>query len=148
MPRLPRIPGFVAAINRRLPHWPPSLAIVAALQCARFARVLDDEALAPLSGRVFEVEVLDAGIRCRFGYGPGGFRPASRIPDVRFCASLEAFLALLARDEDPDTLFFQRRLVVEGDTELGLTIRNLLDAIDWSKLRDFRAFRSGRQIAG
>jgi predicted lipid carrier protein YhbT len=31
----------------------------------------------------------------------------------------------------PTPLFFARRLVVEGDTELGLTVKNLLDAIDW-----------------
>jgi predicted lipid carrier protein YhbT len=37
---------------------------------------------------------------------------------------------LAARKEDPDTLFFSRRLVMEGDTELGLLIKNTLDAID------------------
>ena len=40
------------------------------------------------------------------------------------------FLLLLARREDPDTLFFSRRLVSEGDTELGLIVKNLLDALD------------------
>lgn len=32
--------------------------------------------------------------------------------------------------KDPDMLFFQRRLVVEGDTELGLAVKNLLGAIE------------------
>ena len=36
----------------------------------------------------------------------------------------------LACREDPDTLFFSRRLVSEGDIELGLIVKNLLDAID------------------
>jgi hypothetical protein len=35
-----------------------------------------------------------------------------------------------AGQEDPDTLFFSRRLAMEGDTELGLLIKNTLDAID------------------
>jgi predicted lipid carrier protein YhbT len=35
------------------------------------------------------------------------------------------------REEDPDTLFFARRLTIEGDTELGLVAKNLLDGIDW-----------------
>lgn len=35
-----------------------------------------------------------------------------------------------ARKEDPDTLFFQRRLQIEGDTELGLYVKNLMDAIE------------------
>ncbi|MGO2436765.1 MAG: ubiquinone anaerobic biosynthesis accessory factor UbiT, partial [Serratia proteamaculans] len=32
--------------------------------------------------------------------------------------------------QDPDTLFFQRRLQIEGDTELGLYVKNLMDAIE------------------
>jgi predicted lipid carrier protein YhbT len=32
---------------------------------------------------------------------------------------------IAARKQDPDTLFFQRRLVIEGDTELGLYVKNL-----------------------
>ena len=35
------------------------------------------------------------------------------------------------RREDPDTLFFTRRLVLEGDTALGLEIKNALDALGW-----------------
>ena len=40
---------------------------------------------------------------------------------------------LATRAEDPDTLFFNRRLSIEGDTETALTIKNLLDALefDW-----------------
>lgn len=44
------------------------------------------------------------------------------------------FLLLASRMEDPDTLFFQRRLAVTGDTELGLTARNLLDQLPWESL--------------
>ena len=32
-------------------------------------------------------------------------------------------------EEDPDRLFFERALVMEGDTELGLVLKNTLDAI-------------------
>ena len=41
-----------------------------------------------------------------------------------------AFLLLASRQEDPDTLFFRRRLVIEGDTELGLAVKNLVDSLD------------------
>ena len=33
-----------------------------------------------------------------------------------------------------DTLFFQRTLVLTGDTELGLTARNLLDRLPWESV--------------
>ena len=40
------------------------------------------------------------------------------------------FLLRASRQEDPDTLFFRRRLMIEGDTDLGLGIKNLLDSLD------------------
>ncbi|HLV27960.1 MAG TPA: SCP2 sterol-binding domain-containing protein, partial [Burkholderiaceae bacterium] len=45
---------------------------------------------------------------------------------------------LIQRGEDPDTLFFSRRLVMEGDTELGLLVKNTLDALDMDVLRPGR----------
>ena len=47
---------------------------------------------------------------------------------------LHAFLMMLARREDPDTLFFQRLLAIEGDTALGLEIKNFLDRLEWEAL--------------
>lgn len=41
--------------------------------------------------------------------------------------TLYDFLVLIDRQEDPDTLVFQRRLAIEGDTELGLRVKNFLD---------------------
>lgn len=46
--------------------------------------------------------------------------------DVRVAASLEDYILLANQQADPDTLFFQRRLVIEGDTELGLIVKNLI----------------------
>jgi predicted lipid carrier protein YhbT len=44
------------------------------------------------------------------------------------------YLTLISRREDADTLFFQRRLKMEGDTELGLYVKNLLDGLDVESL--------------
>jgi len=52
------------------------------------------------------------------------------VPDVTIRGGSHDFLLLAGRREDPDTLFFQRRLVIEGDTELGLQAKNLIDSID------------------
>ena len=51
------------------------------------------------------------------------------------------FLQLANRETDPDTLFFQRRLLIEGNTELGLAVKNLLDSIDRDDLP--KAIRTG-----
>ncbi|PKB86647.1 SCP-2 sterol transfer family protein [Ewingella americana] len=50
--------------------------------------------------------------------------------DVSFSGNANDFVLIAARKQDPDTLFFQRRLRIEGDTELGLYVKNLMDAID------------------
>lgn len=54
--------------------------------------------------------------------------------DVTISGSLKSFILLAAQKEDPDTLFFQRDLLIEGDTDLGLYVKNLLDAFDWDTL--------------
>lgn len=51
--------------------------------------------------------------------------------DVSFSGDSKEFILLASRSEDPDTLFFQRRLMIEGDTELGLYIKNSIDGIDF-----------------
>ena len=54
--------------------------------------------------------------------------------DVSFSATGEDLVLIAGRKQDPDTLFFQRRLKIEGDTELGLEVKNLIDAIDIDQL--------------
>ena len=54
--------------------------------------------------------------------------------DVSFSATGDDLVLIAGRKQDPDTLFFQRRLKIEGDTELGLEVKNLIDAIDIEQL--------------
>jgi len=84
-----------------------------------------------LAGRRLAVEVSDMGLRWVVTAGErrletvSGREPADATIRGR---SLE-FVLLASRLEDPDTLFFQRRLEVTGDTAVGLTTRNLLDRL-------------------
>jgi len=50
--------------------------------------------------------------------------------DLRVKASSSDFFLLCSGQADPDTLFFQRRLSMLGDTELGLYLKNFLDCFD------------------
>ena len=68
-------------------------------------------------------------------------------PDVRFGGRSREFLLLALNEEDPDTLFFQRRLQLEGDTELGLEIKNLLYSLDGDLLPD-PVHRIASRLAG
>ncbi|NTV10777.1 MAG: sterol-binding protein, partial [Zoogloea sp.] len=84
------------------------------------------------------IRITDAGLALRFSFGPGGFRPdfGSEPVDLAISASVRDFLSLALREEDADTLFFSRRLLMEGDTDLGLLVKNTLDAVDWQALAE------------
>jgi predicted lipid carrier protein YhbT len=134
---LPKLPAFtlpapVAAIVSRLPMWPLEQLLTRALDLG-VGRVVSRDAVAPLVGRRFSLCVRDLGVTVRFEGTWDGFRPASPpyAPDLSITATLRDYIALGLREEDPDTLFFARRLSIEGDTDLGLTVKNLLDGIDW-----------------
>lgn len=51
-------------------------------------------------------------------------------PDVTLSATGDALVLLIYSKVDPDTLFFNRKLMVKGNTELGLHLKNFLDTIE------------------
>jgi predicted lipid carrier protein YhbT len=129
------LPAPLARLGQRLPQLPPSLALTLGLNLA-LGRMIPREPLEPLVGKRFAIKVLDAGLTLRFAYGQHGFRPLfdAGKPDVTISARSRDFIALLTREEDPDTLFFSRRLLTEGDTDLGLLVKNTLDGIELPRL--------------
>ena len=129
------LPGPFARVGARLPQLPPTLALVGGLNLA-LDRILPREPLEPLTGKRLLLKVTDAGLALRFTLTPRGFRPLfdPRQPDLTISATTRDYLALALREEDPDTLFFSRRLLMEGETDLGLLVKNTLDAVDWDAL--------------
>ncbi len=123
------IPVAVGQALSHLPQFPPSLAFTFGLNLVQ-RQLADTENLRALHGRVIRIQVTDAGLKLTFTLGPEGFRPlpSASQADVTISARAYDFAVLAARKEDPDTLFFHRRLLIEGDTELGLLIKNTLDA--------------------
>ncbi|MBF0621479.1 MAG: SCP2 sterol-binding domain-containing protein [Magnetococcales bacterium] len=57
------------------------------------------------------------------------------MPNVTMAGKSDAFIALLFQTEDPDSLFFSRKLELSGETDTGLLFKNILDNvdIDWDK---------------
>jgi len=135
-----RLPAIIGEIGRKLPQWPHTLTLIAGLNVALKMKLLPESELEALEGKLFRVRVLDTGGEASYTYRDGLFRPVfrpEREPDLAFAANLSAFLQLLARQEDPDTLFFNRELEITGDTELGLIVKNMLDAVEWPSLPKF-----------
>ncbi len=59
--------------------------------------------------------------------------------NVRISGKLEHFWLLASRAEDPDTLFFNRTLALEGETEAGLYLKNMLDSMEFDSRAHFDA---------
>ena len=96
-----------------------------------FAEPLAEDAFEVLEGCWMRLEVVDLKLAWCLTCDRKRLRIAEQAP-VQVCirGNWREFLLLASRQEDPDTLFFRRRLVIEGDTELGLAIKNLIDSLD------------------
>jgi predicted lipid carrier protein YhbT len=130
-----QIPLVLRKALSLLPVYPGSVLFAGALNIV-LAKHLPADTLDRLDGRALRIESRDAGIGFDFVCSGGRFsavRPQSEVA-LTISASTHDFLLLAQRKEDPDTLFFSRRLTMEGDTELGLLVKNALDATDLTTL--------------
>lgn len=125
LPSLLRIPlGLTPArLHNRL--------LVSALN-RLFKEELQDDEMDFLQDKIVAIHVTDAGLNLRFTLQQQTIKTchAHCSPDLTIEGSTYDFLLLASRREDPDTLFFNRRLKLNGDTELGLYVKNFLDALD------------------
>nr|WP_269136924.1 SCP2 domain-containing protein [Vibrio cincinnatiensis] len=89
-----------------------------------------------LNDKWLKVEIRDLDLHWYISYQQDRLLVAD-VPqqeDVSFSGNLNDLILIAGRKEDPDTLFFQRRLSIEGDTELGLEVKNLMDSVDLQQL--------------
>ncbi len=125
------LPTPIGSVLSRLPAYPGSFLLVAALNRA-LARQLPADVRQYLLGKKLRIHVRDA--RVTFDFTCTGTRFTACQPqettDLTISANAQDFLRLAQRKEDPDTLFFNRRLSMEGDTELGLVVKNAIDALE------------------
>ena len=113
-----------------------SLALTTVLN-AFLRRRLPPEIYERLAGRQVRLDFTAPAFSVAFHVRGRHFvpeRPGDQ-PWLRFRASARDFAAVAAREEDADTLFFQRRLLVEGDTETGLLVKNALEALEAPRTR-------------
>lgn len=126
-------PARWAPLLRALPPTLRRRALERALGRA-LGEPVQDGALEFLRGRYLGIEVADLGLRWVVTLDGDRLRAIDAEPEASVRGSAVDLLLLAGRLEDADTLFFQRRLVLTGDTELGLTARNLLDRLPWEQV--------------
>jgi predicted lipid carrier protein YhbT len=130
LPQLPAFPQPLARLLAALPSWPASQAFAAGANLLAWPTLRELD-WSDTRGRRFCVSVQDTGLRFYFSIQERGFRAEREGPaDVTFTATAEDLARLTLRIEDPDTLFFNRRLLIEGDTDLGLRVKNMLDGVE------------------
>ncbi|MEN3158618.1 SCP2 sterol-binding domain-containing protein [Alkalimonas sp. NCh-2] len=100
-----------------------------------FRQELQQGELDFLAGKTVKVEVPDLSYQFYLEMQQSRFKVSSEqaSEDVVFRANSQYLLQLITQQADPDTLFFRRKLALLGDTELALSIKNLLDSIELNK---------------
>jgi len=125
------VPGPLGALLARLPAYPGSVLLSTVLNVGLASR-LPEDVRELLLHKKMRIHVRDARLTFDFSWEGQGFNACAggAQADLTITAIAYDFLLLAQRREDPDTLFFSRRLVMEGDTELGLVVKNSLDALE------------------
>ena len=103
-----------------------------------FSEAIEEGDFEFLQGKWLKIEITDLKLTWWLSFAQEQLIMADKnehiIEDVSFSATGDDLVLIAGRKQDPDTLFFQRRLKIEGDTELGLEVKNLIDAIDIEQL--------------
>ncbi len=132
----PLLPVFLSTPFKLIPSEFHSRLIVTLLN-RLLSEQIDEGDLDFLLNKILCINVIDANIKFYISLNPVSADQyklvsvkSNRANDIEIKASVYDFIQLAARQQDPDTLVFQRRLVMQGSTELGLEIKNFLDSID------------------
>ncbi len=127
----PLFPALLSLPLKILPSFVHNKALVTTLNRI-FTKELKDGELDFLQDKIIQISIEDAGIEYRFTLDNSKLLAAgkNRSPDLVLQGTVYNYLLLASRKEDTDTLFFSRRLHMQGDTELGLYVKNFLDGMD------------------
>jgi len=127
----PKLPAPLALPFRLIPNSLHSKMLVTALNKI-LAPEIEDGELDFLENRVMQIAITDGRLSFRITLVAGKLQAAGRdLPmDLSIEGSMYDYLLLATRREDPDTLFFNRRLRLGGSTELGLYVKNFLDSLE------------------
>ncbi|MBI5561043.1 MAG: SCP2 sterol-binding domain-containing protein [Deltaproteobacteria bacterium] len=90
------------------------------------------ERLKELEGKVFLFETTDIGKRFHLRIKGGEINIIPHVsipPDVTMRGEVEVFVNLFMGRVDPDTVFFSRKLEINGDTAAAIHLKNILASV-------------------
>lgn len=132
-----KAPGALGVTLRCVPFGLKKQVIEQLLKL-QFKQSLEEGELDFLQDRWLKIDVTDLGLTWFVSLIDNKLVVSrAEIADVSFIGNANDLIMIATRRQDPDTLFFQRRLIVEGDTELGLYVKNLMDSIELDTMPKF-----------
>jgi len=127
-------PQTLARVATRLPQRLNFVLVEQVLNRA-FAEQIEEGDFDFLQDRILQVEVLGAElfvgvsfVRARMQCQYFSAQPGES--DVTLSIGVSDSIDLIQQKVDPDTLFFQRRLKIRGDTELAHHVKNTIDTLN------------------
>ncbi|MBN3809023.1 SCP2 sterol-binding domain-containing protein [Paraburkholderia sp. Ac-20347] len=115
MPTLPGSEALVNVLNKTLRHDIPA------------------KTLSLLEGRALQAQVADIGVRFDFAVSDGVFEalPEPGEVDLKMSATFEDFRSVIGGETPFDTLFYSRRIVLEGDLDIGFAVKEMFSDMDF-----------------
>ena len=88
-----------------------------------------------LQNKTLQINMLDADLMLGLSFKNNTitcihFSEQAFLADVTLAVNTSDAISLIKQEVDPDTLFFQRKLKIQGDTELAHHIKNIIDTLD------------------
>lgn len=135
---LPKLPYPLIFHLKYIPNSVHSTLLVTTLNKV-FAREINAGELDFLHGKTLWIQIQDAQITFCLSFSQGRLvaHSLSKHADLHMSGTAYDFMCLITEREDPDSLFFNRRLQLAGDTELGLYVKNFLAALEPGKYTKF-----------
>lgn len=129
------IPVFCKYQLKIMPKWLKLQLLDKALNHF-FKESIEEGELDFLEGKIFKIIVGDLDYSTSISLNQNKIQVMSMTDyaDVTLRSDFNPLILLISRKEDPDTLFFNRTLSIEGNTALVLEIKNWLDSLDFDLL--------------
>ncbi len=125
---------IIAKVGIALVPFPIKAKVITDLLNILMKDQMEDEELDFLNGKWVRIDVTDFDLSFEVSFNQKWLIREPKAGDVTFSADSRALIKIAAAKEDPDTLFFQRQLKINGDTELGLEVKNLLLSIELDEM--------------
>lgn len=128
---IPRLPALLKRMGGCVPEGVQYMAVARSLNYL-FRRAIAEGDLDFFYDKKLHVCIKDIGLDFSVRYDGKKLQVTRAFPnvDLRFGANSYDLFLIATQKLDPDMLFFQRRLEMNGDTELGLAIKNLLGRLE------------------